>query len=434
MANHNKSDTFTKIDLNSLIEGIQAGDKQAEKKLEKLILPIILNWEDALRKLNLEDQDAIQEIKFRLIKQLRKRPQKIDDPKAYISTVAHTFIFGANKKASAEKRGGYIEEEIETGKKKRRRICVDSLEARNEKARESGQPAPLEGEQIFGENDASLEEIVERRDSRGADIIRDSYMNLPEDLRAGIEKSLDIIADLFRMRSFLQGKLKRDSHHDKQILKPIKLIAEARKLIGKMRGHDPQDPDLLRLRELREMPGPALSGRPEEDKKHDEWLTELKSLEAKYGVALDLYEAQIDLSAEILNTETDLRLSPAGLLDFESSYWIDHLSEIAGMKVSPPSIIYKVWSKAPGFSTGRLKKYRSRERIAIAFRYHKIASKGTQGEFLFQSIGDVREIKDPEKLITILERFRKAGYGQALQKKYKPIIKLIYEKSFLTKA
>jgi len=391
MNNSKKSDTFSENDLLTLMNSVQNGDRAAEDKLLKAMEPVILPVVCNLLRADDKDpkvQDAVQGIKFCLIEGQRKGTREIRDPSGYIEKVARNYVYGILKKEKAQKRGPKYHE-----------ILDENME------------------------DVALE-------NRGVDWFVQQFMDkLPEDLREGIEKSLDIIADLFRMRSFLRGKLKRDSKHNKQILKPIKLIAEARKLIAKTRGHDPHDADLLRLRELREMRAPAFSGRPEEDKKAEEWLAEVRELEEKFGAALNLYEAQLELSAEISNTEVELLLAPAHLLDFESSYWIDYLPEIAGMKVSPLNLIYKVWSRAPGFRRAGSGKYRNRKEIEFALYSYKKTLKGTDREFLFSSIED-DTISSVEELEKKFDRFRKAGYGQALKKKYKPIVKLIYERSF----
>jgi DNA-directed RNA polymerase specialized sigma24 family protein len=274
--------------------------------------------------------------------------------------------------------------------------------------------------------------LAGRKPRRRRKLAPETYAGLPEDLREGIEKSLDLIVDLFRTRSNLRDKLKLDFQHSRRILKVIKSIAEARKLLGKFRYPDPDNKGLLRLRDLREMPDPAFSGRPEEDKKVEDLLTEAGELEKKFGAALNLYEAQLELSAEMSNSEVELRLAPIQSLDLGflvdyQSPWIDHLSEIAGMKVSPLNLIYKVWSKAPGFRAGGSGKYLSRKRMSLVLKHHKIESKGSAREFLFSSIKNITMIESPK---IAFERFRKAGYGQALQKKYKPMIDLIYRKSF----
>jgi DNA-directed RNA polymerase specialized sigma24 family protein len=385
--NHLKVGHISDDELLILISKVQAGNQDAEADLllivKPLIWPIILKWKTADS--DLEFEDLSQECLIHILRKLRANAKKIEIPSAYIKMMAKNFLSNIKIKAAATKRN----------------LRLASPE---EKTPEE-EPAP------------------------DKNIIAEFYWAFPLDLQNGIEKSLDLIADLFRMRSFLRSKLKRDFKHDKQILKPIKLIAEARKLIGKMRGHDPHDADLLRLRNLREMPTPTLSGRPEEDKKFDEWLSEVKELEKKFGAGLNLYEAQIELSTEILNTEVKLRLVPSDLLDFESSHWIDYLPEIAGMKISPLNLIYRVWSKAPDFRIGSAERYRSRKRIALAFQYHKRISKGTPREFLFHLVKDI-DISSPKDLEKSVERFRKAGYGQALQKKYRQIVELIYRESF----
>jgi len=88
--------------------------------------------------------------------------------------------------------------------------------------------------------------------------------------------------------------------------------------------------------------------------------------------------------------------------------WGGHLHEIAEMRVSPESVIYKVWSWAPGFRTGNEEQYRSRKRLALAFQYFKRISKGTPREFIFRSVR-VADISNPEDSEKSIECFRKAG-------------------------
>jgi hypothetical protein len=311
------------------------------------------------------------------------------------------------------------------------------------------------------------DEVYESRENNEIDkIIRQFMGQLPKGLRAGIEKSLDLVVDLFRTRLNLRDKLKRDFKHSRRILKVIRSIAEARKLLGKERCPDilnavlsqrgyplragepipqhfyplgadipnPQQCDdqvrgIMRLRELRIMLPPALSGKPEEDRKYDEWLKESIKLEDKFGIGLNLIDAQLALSNEIINPKVELVLTPYRYYLGHGLFWRDYLSEIAGMKVSPLNLIYKVWSRALGFRKSGSGKYRNRKEIEFALYSYKKTSKGTDREFLFSSIKD-DIISSVEELEKKFERFRKAGYGQALQKKYKPIVDLIFRESF----
>jgi hypothetical protein len=177
---------------------------------------------------------------------------------------------------------------------------------------------------------------------------------------------------------------------------------------------------------MRAQDPPPVSGRPD-DKKLEEWLRENRELEEKYGAALNLFEAQLTLFAELIRPEAALLLSPEPLGLARDIVWIDHLSEIAGMRLSPLSMIYEIWSRAPAFSKGKLGTYRNRDNLGIPFRYHKIASKGTPREILFKSIS-IASLDNPAKA---LDGIRKAGYSHALKEKYRPIIDLIYRLSFL---
>jgi hypothetical protein len=387
-----------------------------------LILPIVCKWYHTDDK-DPNVQDAVQGIEFRLIERLRKGLRKIEDPSAYIATVARNFLHGALEEASAKKRGGRIEKDVKTGAEKREPIHLDSLEAREEKAREIGQPLPSEGERVFGENEAGPEDLVERRESRGANVITESYMSLPEDLRAGLEKSLDLIADLFQIRD----NIRRDRTRGKRILKAIETILKARKIVSRTRDSVSSDRDLQRLFVIREFTNlPAFDGTPETDRRIDALLAEERELEKKYGIVYSLWEAQRKLESELWMIPGLNELIPDELIPGPAP-WSGHFTEIAKMNVSPLSVIYKVWSRAPGFSTGASGKYRSRKKIGLALSYHKLVSERTPREFLFSSLKDITKLKDPE---TAFERFRKAGYGQPLQKKYRLIIDLIYRESF----
>ena len=173
-------------------------------------------------------------------------------------------------------------------------------------------------------------------------------------------------------------------------------------------------------------------GIPEGERLEDERRSEIAGLIKKHGekelaASLLLYQAQSELASGLV-TDLDLELTPDQLL---SRYdpWSGHLAEIARMKVSPGSVIYRVWSGAPGFRAGILGKYKSRLLLSVAFQYHKLMSAGTPREFLFSKVPDVRMITDPKKAKANLERFRKAGYRQPLQKIYRPIIDIIYQES-----
>lgn len=413
MANHDKSDTFSDSDLLALIDSVQNGDRAAEGKLFEATKPLFFQvarkWKNLKR---LYPEDRAQICFEHVLGILREGGQEIKNAEAWLRNAANNCLRNEYDKEKALKR--HSGEDFES---------LDD---------------EIISDTALGELSEDLkapDEVFERRENNEIDkIIRQFMEQVPKNLREGIEKSLDLIVDLFRTRSNLRDKIKRDSKHSRRILKVIRPIAEARKFLGKFRYPDPENKGLLRLRELRGMPDPAFSGRPEEDKKVEDFLTEASELEKKFGAALNLYEAQLELSAEISNPEVELRLTPGYLLDpgFLVDYkspWIDHLSEIAGMKVSPLNLIYKVWSRAPGFKKAGSGKYRNRKEIEFALYSYKKTSKGTDREFLFSSIKDdaISSLGELEKKF---ERFRKAGYGQALQTKYKPMIDLIYRKSF----
>jgi hypothetical protein len=384
--------------LLSLISRVGAGDSTAEDDLIHYTWPIIrriaTKWFEGAAGVDQRDarRDAIQEIQIHILEKFRhpKTKFKIDHPGAYIESVAKNFL-----------RNLYAKEMVHFRKEGFVRSFNEEIEVEED--------APGMGSiGTFPRKDAA---------GRGTVTIERLYKKLPEDLRDGIEKSLDLVADLFGLRD----NIRLDRTRNKRILKDIGTILEARKLVSRIQGAEPSDRNLQRLFEIRELSGPIVfDGMPETDRRVDARLAEERELVKKCWAAYSLWEVQKELESELRKTPGLNELIPG------PEPWSGHFAEISKMRVSPLSVIYKVWSRAPGFRTGKTLKYRSRKRIALAFHYHKRASKGTPREVLFRNI-KAEPIEGMEKSI---EQFRKAGYGQSFQTKYAPIIKLISHLSF----
>jgi len=409
MKNDNEVGHIFNSNFCSLISRVRAGDSAAEEALLRLIGPlisrIVLKWVKGAAGVDRGDaaQDAIQEIQIHVLEKLRqpKAKGKIPNPEAWIVLVTKNYLKNLYAKDKAYPGDDEVSNSIENP--------------------ETEDDVPVSGE----ESPADPQEIAVER---GTVTIEGLYGKLPGDLRAGIEKSLDLIVQLFQMR----GRLRKDLRHSLRIFKAMEAIGKAERLIARNEKLVPKSQDLQRFLNLK-YDSPLLLGTPDGGRTEEERRAEMDKIKEKFGenelsVALLLDEAQTLLDLNVVDS-LSLDLTSGYLLHDYAGTWEDHLPEIARMKVSPPSIIYKVWSKAPGFSMGRLGKYRSRKRISLAFHYHKQASRGTPREVLFRNI-KVEPIEGMEKSI---EQFRKVGYGQALQKKYRRIIDLIYRESFKEK-
>ena len=438
MKKHIKSDTFSDSELLTLLRSVQNGDLAAEGRLASALPPLVrvvaLNWKNT-KLYRLEDR--IQECCMHVLEALRNGPADIGRPKEFIRAVSKNCLINMHEREGAKKRVPPKINEVDLPPE---RAFMDrggyeaSLDAQTERARGEGLQDPPEGESAWGQTEARPDEAIILKTASSIDEIVQQFMvRLPNDLRGGIEKSLDLVADLFRTRSKLRGNLRRDSRCFHLALKAIQSIAEARELVGKLRGHNPNDNAILRLRELQGMPDYAYGGRSEEDRKEHARQQEESELKAKYGTSLSLYEAQLDLSAEALDPKLTLLLTPAPALPdpyiAASGIWIDHIAEIAGMRASPLNIVYQAWSRAPGFRLPGSGKYKNRRAIEFAIYAYKRSTRGTDREFIFSSIKE-DSISSVDELEKNFDRFRKAGYGQALQEKYRPIIDLIYRKSF----
>lgn len=373
-------------------EGAPDAEDLLAVQIQRIALPI------ARKRLNnrTEDvDDAVQEIQLHILKLNRKQSATVENPEAWIRTIALNLI------------GNIIEK---TTTKKRDKDLIQPLEENTDP------PAPSENN-VFPKETA----------------LEERYMSFPAALRAGIDRSLELIDELFALREGIQ----RDRARIKPILDALDSIKSTRKAVSKTCNPPPSDRDLWRLFEIRELTGtPEFSGIPERDREVKARLDDERTLSEKYEAVYLLWRAEQTLES---NLTQNIGYRSRNDLFPGLPPWGNRISLIAGMRVSPESVVYRVWSRAPGF---RIKngKYRSRKGIAFAFQYHKWLSQKPPEKYinLFRSVksidfSNIEDIEAPEveaKLRKSIDPFRKAGYGQALDKKYASLIKLISRLSF----
>jgi len=375
-----------------LIPRIKKGDPIAEKLLfdyaSPLIRRIVSKWMKRAQD-TVDRREAVldtsQDVCLHLLGALRESKNDIENPEAFIVTLTKNYLRNEYSKAMAEKRG-----------------------------------AGLKREEVKDFEDKSRQETEEAEETEQENF-KVSYMKLPADLRAGIERSLGLVLDLFQTRADLQ----KDMRRSRKNIKKINALRDARKDLEKEFRKSPTREDFHRLRQLERLTEfPLFDGTPETDAGADALLSEYRELREKVGPAYSLFEAEINLESEIYSTPATNPFAP---FPRDASHpWGGFLPEIMEMRLRPETVIYKVWSRAAEFKIGKVSKYRSRKRIALAFQYHKTAFLETPREFLFRNI----KTGSVEIVAKSVEQFRKAGYGQGLQKKYEPIIKLISRLSF----
>lgn len=387
---------ISRIGLSRLLTEAQGGALGAEDLLAGLIKRIALPMARKRLDNRTEDvDDAVQEIQLHILKLNRKQSATVENPEAWIRTIALNLI------------GNIIEK---TTTKKRDKDLIQPLEENTDP------PAPSENN-VFPKETA----------------LEERYMSFPADLRAGIDRSLELINELFELRESIQ----KDRAQIRPVLDALDSIKSTRKAVSKTCNPPPSDRNLWRLFEFRELTrAPAFSGIPEKDREVKALLDEERTLSEKYEAIYLLWRAEQTLESKL--TQNIGHLSRNDLFPGLPP-WGNRISLIAGMRVSPESVVYRVWSRAPGF---RIKngKYRSRKGIAFAFQYHKWLSQKPPNKYinLFRSVksidfSNIEDIEAPEveaKLRNSIDPFRKAGYGQALDKKYASLIKLILRLSF----
>lgn len=437
MIKNNYSDTFINGSLSSLINSYRNGERAVEPQLVRAISPIVENvarkWENLLLPLN----DRIQECLIFIFEALKRNRRDIANPVGYIREVSKNCLRNLYEKEKAEKRTPPNKNRAEVSPEKLfmdRGGSEDSIEARIENARVKGRQAPPEGESIWGQTGTGPDENeIQNGECSMNEIIMQFMERLPKNLKEGIERSLELIADLFRTRD----KLRRASTRSRKIIKVIEEIKKARLYAGRVGKLAPKAEDFITFL-FHGDHAPEKMITPEGERENPVWRAEMDNLFNKYGkknfsASLFLFQAERELAADILTPSRNyatLGKHFEGALGGEYSWlWIDYLPEILKMKISPPSLIFKVWSQAPVFLKGGSGKYKNRQGIEFAIYGYKLVTKGTDKEFLFSSIREdsfsrITEIRNN------FDRFRKAGYGPALQKKYKPIINLIYQSSF----
>lgn len=245
------------------------------------------------------------------------------------------------------------------------------------------------------------------------------YRNyIPSAPKKNLEFSLELIEIFYN----LIEKIKSNPVYWERIFKIHEILLNTKKRVNRVIGRISKE-KIKKYNLLRATPTSYLSD-PEKEK-----LEKLKKQESFIYIHSTLNEMTDRINNTIygmglrdfLSTATN---TPPQADYFHAEYYLFVLFDLAlklrTMKIKPPRLMYSVWMK--GLRKG---KYTHRKKIMLVFYHFKRKTKGTQQEFLFDSI---------DEDLSNFESIRKSYYkGSPKERLYKELVDIIYKYSFVYK-
>jgi len=368
------------------------GKKQSNKKEKKLIKGCIYGEETAVREFHnlfkktifniamwftedlTEAEDVTQEIVMKIFREIRKREIKID-LKAWVVKVARNYCIDVYRKSRPKKASKPVNH-----------ISDNSI------------ASPLQDVT----SSLSLDTMYIR--------------TIPSTLRKSIDFSLKLIEIFYK----LIEEIKSDPANYERIFKIHKILLDTRKKVNQVIGYVSKK-KIATYNRLRWTLPEHLS---DSEKKELEKLKKQAFLIATHE-DLNEFVNRINGGLDSKDLQDFLYIAtntPSHAEYFHAEYYLFVIFDLAlklkTMKIKPPRLMFSVWVK--GLRKG---KYTHRKRIKLVFYYFKRRTKGTQQEFLFDSIDDN---------LSNFESIRKSYYKRSPKERiYKELVNTIYKHSFV---
>lgn len=371
-----KYDTYEK--QQALINDYKGGDEAATKIIlnesEPIIKKVISNFNNIdgpTKKLyrkegSIEGEDHLQSIRVKILEGLKK--QSIDTNLwAYIKIISENYFNEQYRMAHTKKRDlGTISSIFDTDHKGRPILeTVEDPKAENPEERYKS---------------LNIEDIYERK--------------VPEKIQEGTKISLEYIKELYNISAALGSRIKLLDPEMR--LQNLLYIFENR-INGELGKNHPERKDIARY-----------YGGDEKNK---------EEVENQFGkMKLSVYEKLYDLMDFVSNCIHDRGPERVSWGVFQSLGVGETALRVK--KINPEKWMFWIWSKEIKRGMGE---YRNHNILKLCFQYHKLQSKGTDREFLFNAI---------DEDVTTFETIRKVKINSPDRER---IVDFIHSESFIEK-
>jgi len=378
----------------ALIDGIRSGEKTVEIEFIRRYKPKIFAIALQFTKDKEEAEELTQNIFMIILEKIKKHKIK-QSLNGWIIGVSKNYCIDVYRKKHLKKA---LRPDLLIAKSKKGATLIDSV--RDFKATAPGSKEYYK-QQGIDETLLSNIDVLYKR-------------NIAPEIQKSLYVSLEYIELFYNLRKQIKSDLTKKYE---RILDVDNILNSTKKKINYILGPVSEE-KINRYKNLR-FHRDELS---DLDKKE---LNRLERQSFKINVHKDLNELIERVSAMLFHSPlfNDLALvknTPYVSHDYFGFMLSDLASILPTIKIKPPRLMFSIWIKAKGLRKG---KYADLKKIRLIFLYFKKQTKGTEKEFLFDSI---------DENVSTFDALRKSCYKKsANQKFYKKLVNNIYKNSFI---
>jgi len=376
-----------------LIKRCKKGEKEAKDEFVRLSRLIIYPIVISLTKDSIKADDLMQDILLKCLEAIKKYKYEIEFPDAWIKNIAKNHCIDEDRRNRSKKTPEFVRP-IANDKKGTALIEIH---------KDSKAIAP-----------GSLEYYRSPEEEALSSNLDFEYKNdIPLSIQKSLDKSLEYIELFYKLRRQIKSNL---TNKYQRILDVYNILNDTKEKITYVLGPVSWK-KIGRYKHLKRIAQEELSDSQREE------LIELKRQSFKIEVHKNLNELLEIVSVMFFHSplfnEMALVKDSSYSLHRYFGFWLSDLSSVLPtIKIKPPRLMFSIWTK--GLRKG---KYTDLEKIKLIFRYFKRKTKGTDKEYLFDSI---------DEYVSTFDAIRKSRYKKSTHDKfYKKLANYIYKNSFI---
>lgn len=377
-----------KIYERELIQRCRRGDKEARNEFTAQFRPIIKKKASGILLDKAEAEDSAQNILMKVLGLIDKG-EKIENLHAWLIRITENFCYDENRKKRSRKALKFVQPEHNKVHEDHRAFAPGSREYY-----ESQEEETISSDLDF-EFKKNIPPSIRKSLEKSLDYVEFFYL-LQKQISSDVNKFIGRTFDLYNILSYTKKKIN-------SILGPISW-----QKIGRFKYFQSINRSELSDTEMKE-------------------YKKLKKQEFKISIHKELDELLEIVSAQMFHNPLLNEMADLGKTPYNShryfGIWLSNLSHILPkMKIEPPRLFFSIWTKAKGLKKGS---YTDLKKIKIIFQYFKKKTKGTDKEFLFNSI---------DERVSTFDAIRKSSYKKSANVKYyRKVANSIYRESFTKK-
>jgi len=378
-----------------LIQGCIKGDSSAEKEFDYLFRPKIFNIAKGFTKTdNAKAEDLTQDILIKLFNLMKKHEIK-KNLNSWVEKIEKNYCIDEDRKEHSKKSPKFVPPKLDDNN------STNPVEV----SKDPSAIAP--GSKEYHKSPGMDETLF-------SNIEIEYKRNIPLTIQKSLELSLENIELFYNLRKRIRSDL---NNKYERIINIYNILSDTKKKITYILGPVSWE-KICRYKSLKESCREELSDLEKKE------FNKLKKQSFKIKVHEDLNELTSEVSAMLFHSPLFNPMAIVENTPYDSPrYFGILLSNLADIlptiKIKPPRLMYSIWIKEKGLRKG---KYADLKKIKLIFRYFKKTTKGTEKEFLFDSI---------DEDLSTFESIRKSMYKKSSKEKLcKKLVDFIYKASF----